>query len=323
VIRHLSAAALLLVIACEKNEAASNGAASASASPSVSAAPPPSETATAAAPAPSAPPLRDEPAIIAYRDQDRLLGSAWAFTEGGSALRIAVSTHQRFCDNVHAQKIVTQNHELFFGATIVNMLDGKSGEWQRFISDNRFGNRHHTFAKPGDGGELKILGGSAAKGDTLRVQLRTTAGGATLNGVVTARGCGDLFEAHDPVPELSGVTLTVAGKSHPLRSARVQHSGKTNVLVLSSAPAGCRDRGTHGDAQLTVNHVEGPHPVEVYLAGDMYASSRLAPAELSKVKVELEQDPTTFDYRFKLEAELKIGDYETVVKAAGTAADCP
>ncbi len=259
-----------------------------------------------------------------FQDRERLIGSAWAFTDGGSALNIVVSTHQRFCDNIRARKITSQQDELFLGVTVAYQLDGKSNSWRHVVRDNRLGNRHKSFARAGGGGDVKVLGGTAAKGDSLRVQLRTTASGAMLNGVVTARGCGDLFAATDPVAEPAGVRLTVAGKVHKIRSVRVRHHrGGARALVLSTAPTGCRNRDEQGDAVLTIKHTTGSDPIDVYVAGDMYARSRAAKADLPKVVLELEQDHITSDFRFSVAFELKIGDYQVAVKAKGIAADCP
>ena len=273
-------------------------------------------TASAAALAP----LGDKPATFVYRDDKRVIGTALAFTNGGSAVHVVVSTHQRFCDNIRGNKIVAQNYEVFLGATVAHQLDGKTGAWNDFIVANRFGNSIHVFNASRPGGEVKILSGTAAKDDTLELAIRTTADGATLDGVLSARGCGDLLVDRAPAPP--GVVLTVAGKAHTIRSARVLGSGATRVLSLSTAPVGCGSEGELGDAVLTVKHGGGDHPRELHMGGDMYAHSRAEPSELANMRVKLVQDANTSDFTFELEGQAKIGDYTVSVNANGAAPEC-
>jgi hypothetical protein len=316
-------AALVVLVGCDDAPAPT----ASSASTAAKSAPAPSSRASSPA-APTASQgekaAADEPATIELAGSKWRIGSAHAFTEGGSKITLLVSTHKRFCDNVRGKTIVAQSGERFFGVTIVNQLDSETKKRQRFISDNRFGNKVHTFDKPGAGGFVKILDGTAKKDDTLRVQLRTSAVGATLDGVVTATGCGDLGTADVPAAKPEEGKLVIAGETLALVSALVRPSGNKKVLQLSTAPLGCEQHDVTGEAALRITPGEGEHPAQLALRGDGYETSGVeGEAELAKVTLKLEPNAATGGYTFELEGKLAVGGYPVEVSAKGPAAECP
>lgn len=303
---------------CDDEGPAAAASASAASSPAVSSsvappAPPPAGS--------SASPPKNDPATLDVMGERRGIGSALAFTEGGSGIRIVVSTHRRFCDNIRGKNIVGQSGEMFFGVTIVNELEGKTNTRRLRIRENRFGNRIKSFVGAA-GGPVEILDGSADEGKPLKVRLRTSAFGATLDGIITATGCGNLLDDIDAVPPPAGVEIAVAGERHVIQSARVM-GGRSPALVLSTARLSCRDERVLGDLWVSIKAAADGKGGEIVLGGDAHDKSRADGDNLPKVEIGIEQNQATSDFTFAIEGDLKIGDYDVNLTSKGVATNCP
>ena len=308
----------LALAACEPQQAAPSASTSVTATPSAS-------TATAL------PPLALD---AQYKGAKLPLVSALAFSRGGRALHLTLSTHELVCSHLR-QPVAKHPGEVSLDLTVAPLLvsrwpsseaaktTGGRPSWS--VTRARFG----KVTREGNLGAIELRNADPSAPVSLHLDhtLHFPPDQLVLKGDLEATGCGVLPWSGNAQlrrqPSLRA-SLSLGGEPLRIRGATFSEQGDgTAVLRLSSEPHPCGSI-VGSDVALTIMlAADGPDAVSVRAEG--YALprtlfSKLTPGQLTATRTD--DEPASDDISLQLAGQAELGDYPLWLEGRVTAQRC-
>ena len=246
------------------------------------------------------------PLEATYKDKRLPLVSALAFSRGGSAVQVTMSTHELTCD--HLRKAVTKHpDEVNFDLTVAPLLsaDGKE-TWS--LASARFG----QVTRQGRLGPVNLSSYNPSEQIHMRFDhtLVFPPDKLILKGALDVKGCGVLpWSKGAEVRRQTDLKVTLAGKALTINGATLSN----NTLRLSTEPHPC---GTivGSDIALTLT-LGGGGVTAIRLEG--YALPRTL---FTKLESGVTVDRSDGD--IKLAGEVQVGSYPLALEGIARAQVC-
>ncbi len=253
-----------------------------------------------------------------------VLDSAVAFSRGGSALHITVSTHPLECDKIAGTGFRLEPGEALFDFTVAPVMkDEKTSVWM--ITGSRLGD----VTRQGELGEVEVTAFDPREKVKMTMKNVPLAFPPTatvmMDGSLVAEGCAIVpITSRAKVRKQDGLAVTLDGKKLLVHGASMSRTAKGRVLRLTTEPHACDKGGQGSDVaiEMTVGDA-ADEATEVRVSGYSIPRPWLLKGEAAKVTATFGESTDPLMQEVVVGGAVRKGKHTLAVEGTVQAELCP